>query len=100
MSAEVEIKIAEYSDVILIPVAAIVENESGTYCWVKRAGSLDRQRIILGDSNEIFSIVTEGLKEGDEVVLNAAFLETPTGATDASVESEASNEPIASNDKA
>lgn len=73
MSAEVEVILAVYPDVLLIPVAAVVETENGIYCWVQ--GDIEpRKRLIeLGDSNDVFIEVTAGLKEGEEVVLN------PTG---------------------
>ncbi len=37
MSAEVEMLIARYEDVLTIPVAAVVETEQGDFCWVKTA---------------------------------------------------------------
>ena len=71
MSAEVEIIIAEYEDVLMIPVAAVVSLSSGDYCWVKTAeGATEQRAIILGDSNDVHTIISQGLKEGDEVVLN------------------------------
>ena len=78
MSAEVEITVAEYENVLLIPVAAVVETESGAFCWVKSAQGASRRRITLGDSNDVFSIVTDGISEGDEVMLNPAALEQPS----------------------
>ena len=78
MSAEVEITIAEYENVLLIPVAAFVETDSAAFCWVKSAGGVRRRRITLGDSNDVFSIVTDGISEGDEVLLNPAALEQPS----------------------
>ncbi|HBE67631.1 MAG TPA: hypothetical protein DDW52_05725 [Planctomycetaceae bacterium] len=72
MSAEVEIKVAEYENELLIPVAAIVETEDETYCWLKHSDGSKRQVIELGDTNNIYSVVTAGLKEGDEVLLNPA----------------------------
>ncbi|MFK8115449.1 MAG: efflux RND transporter periplasmic adaptor subunit [Rubripirellula sp.] len=75
MSADVEITVAEYQDVLLIPVAAIVEQDDKAFCWLQpTAGSKNlapiRKQIQIGDSNEIFSIVTDGLVEGDIVLLN------------------------------
>ncbi len=78
MSAEVEITVAEYENVLLIPVAAVVETESGAFCWVKSPNGAHRTGITLGDSNDVFSIVTDGLSEGDEVLLNPAALEQPS----------------------
>lgn len=78
MSAEVQIKIAEYENELLIPVAAIVEGENGAFCWVEGLDGLRRQSIVLADSNDVFSIVTDGLNEGDEVLLNPAAFEQPS----------------------
>ena len=81
MSAEVEILIARHEDVLTIPVAAIVETEKGNFCWVKTAQGPRRRTLGLGDSNDVFTVVEAGLKEGDEVVLNPlAFAEARTAA--------------------
>lgn len=77
MSAEVEITVAEYQDVLLIPVAAIVESENGTFCWVRSGQNALRRKITLGDSNNVFSIVVDGLQDGEEVLLNPAAWEQP-----------------------
>jgi len=77
MSAEVEITIAEYEDVLLIPVAAVVDTENGHFCWIRSPGGAHRQQISLGDSNDIFTVVTDGVSEGDEVLLNPSALEQP-----------------------
>lgn len=74
MSAEVEVTIAEYEDVLTIPVASIVKAEEGVHCWVKTSEGSERRKIVLGDSNDIFTIVKEGLQEGEEVVLNPVAL--------------------------
>ena len=82
MSAEVEVIIARYQDVLKIPVAAIVESEDAHYCWLKTVDGAQRRPIVLGDSNDVFTIVEQGLKEGDEVVLNPlAFEATQRTAT-------------------
>jgi len=70
MSADVEILIARHEDVLKIPVAAVVDTDTGNYCWVKTAEGPQQRSIKLGDSNDVFTVVELGLKEGDEVVLN------------------------------
>ncbi|RMF37661.1 MAG: HlyD family efflux transporter periplasmic adaptor subunit [Planctomycetota bacterium] len=99
MSAIVDVVLAEYHDVLTVPVACIVETPAGFLVWVKTATGVERRRVELGDTNDEFTIVTSGLAEGDEVVLNpTAFLEEaklqalrtdPQGAE----ESEAQQEP-------
>ena len=70
MSAEVEILVAEHKDVLMIPVAAVVETENGGYCWVATAKGPEQRPLKLGDSNDVFTVVKAGSKEGDEVLLN------------------------------
>lgn len=79
MSAEVEVVIATHRDVLTIPVAAIVEIEDESYCWVVTPEGTKQRKIVLGDTNDVFTIVKEGLEEGDEVALNPhAFVKIPT----------------------
>jgi HlyD family secretion protein len=70
MSAEVEVIMAEHQDVLNIPVAAVIETETESLCWVLTETGVERRSITLGDSNDVFIIIESGLKEGDEVVLN------------------------------
>ena len=70
MSAEVEVIIARHEDVLTIPVAAVVETAEGDFCWVKTADGAQRRSLALGDTNNMFTVVKEGLKEGDQVMLN------------------------------
>jgi len=76
MSAEVEVILDRHTDVLTIPVAAVVQTEEEDFCWVKTAEGQQRRSLRLGDSNDQFIVVGAGVKEGDEVVLNPlAFLE-------------------------
>ena len=76
LSAEVEVVIAEHSDVLTIPVAAVIESGDEQSCWVKQDMEYRRRELKLGDSNDLFVVVQSGLKEGDEVVLNPmAFID-------------------------
>jgi HlyD family secretion protein len=78
MSAEVEVLIARHDNVLTVPVAAVAESEEeGSYCWVKTADGLRRRVLVLGDSNGVFTVVKEGLDEGDEVVLNPLAVRAP-----------------------
>ncbi|MEZ6134239.1 MAG: hypothetical protein R3C53_04925 [Pirellulaceae bacterium] len=74
MSAEVEVILAVHPDVLLIPVAAVVETEDGVFCWVQGEIEPEKRLIELGDSNDVFIEVLAGLKEGEEVILNPAAL--------------------------
>ena len=79
MSAEIEVILDRYVDVLTIPVAAVVETAAGDFCWVETAEGPVRRPLQLGDSNDSFIVVEAGLKKGETVVLNALALldETP-----------------------
>ncbi|TKJ36301.1 MAG: hypothetical protein CEE38_12875 [Planctomycetes bacterium B3_Pla] len=70
MSAEVEVILDRHTDVLTIPVAAVVETSHGNFCWVKTAEGAKRRSLQLGDTNDVFTVVEAGLQEGDEVVLH------------------------------
>jgi multidrug efflux pump subunit AcrA (membrane-fusion protein) len=93
MSAEVEVLIARYEDVLRIPVAAVVETEEGNFCWVKTPQGAQRRMLGLGDSNDVFTVVEKGLKEGDQVVLNPLAFEEPTAAVRKTLDQATPQEP-------
>lgn len=70
MSAEVEIIVAEYEDVLQIPVAAIVDSSVGPVCFVETEVGVEQRPLVLGDSNDVHTIVKGGVKEGEQVILN------------------------------
>ena len=70
MSAEIENVLSKHNDVILLPVAAVLELENGFYCWVKSGESVVKRALKLGDSNDIFIVINDGIKVGEDVVLN------------------------------
>jgi len=74
MSAEVQVILDRYADVLTIPVAAVVETTEGDFCWVKTVEGAKRRLLQLGDTNDSFIVVKAGLKEGEEVVLNPLAL--------------------------
>jgi hypothetical protein len=70
MTAEVEILVADLKDVITLPVATIVEQRGQFYCWVKTPEKIERRPLVLGHSNDEFVEVKDGVREGEEVILN------------------------------
>lgn len=76
MSAIVVVVLAKHDDVLTIPVTAIVESGSDFYCWVQTESVVKRRVIKLGDSNDEFTVVHDGLTEGEQVILNPlAFID-------------------------
>jgi multidrug efflux pump subunit AcrA (membrane-fusion protein) len=70
MSVGVEVIMARHEDVLLIPVAAVLETKAGFACWVSSKGKSQRRPLQLGDSSNMFIVVEDGLQEGDEVILD------------------------------
>jgi HlyD family secretion protein len=76
MSAVVDIVLAEHTDILKVPVAAVIGTEEGFFCWVSNGEKVEMRKVELGDTNDEFTVVKAGLKEGDQVVLNpTAFIE-------------------------
>jgi HlyD family secretion protein len=70
MSADVEVVMEQHTDVLTLPVAAVLETVEGDFCWIKTADGAERCSLQLGDTDDSFIVIKAGLKEGDEVVLN------------------------------
>lgn len=70
MTSEVEVILAEHSDVLTVPVAAVLDLNQQYLCWVQTPDGPQRRTLELGDTNDQFIVVKSGLNEGDEVILN------------------------------
>lgn len=70
MSAVVDVVLAKHENVLTIPVASIVEGKDGFTCWVETAHGAKQRVLRLGDTNDEFSVVQDGLAEGELVILN------------------------------
>jgi HlyD family secretion protein len=69
-SAEVEIQIGRCRDVLAIPSEAVDVDDDGSICFVVGPSGLERREITPGGSTPDLIEVTDGLKEGESVVLN------------------------------
>ena len=70
MSAEVEILVERHEDVLLLPVAAVVQRQEEFHCWVKTADKVEMKPLVVGASDDQFMIVKDGVSAGEEIVLN------------------------------
>jgi HlyD family secretion protein len=70
MSAEVEIVVAKYQDVLTIPVAAVLEQHGHFHAWVETDEGPEKRTLKLGESNDQFIVVETGVREGERVVLS------------------------------
>jgi multidrug resistance efflux pump len=74
LTAEVKIRVARESDAIQVPVTAVLEHASKTYCILPGETGWEVRDVKLGGTNEKFVVVREGLSPGETVALGAAAL--------------------------
>jgi HlyD family secretion protein len=74
MTAVAEIHIDYLKDILCVPVQAIVQRRNDTWCYVAENNRLKRQSVKLGQTNDKFVQVCEGLSEGDQLVLNPSAI--------------------------
>ena len=70
MSAIVDVVLAKHENALTIPVASIVEGKDGFVCWIETEQGVKKRAIRLGDTNDEFSVVLDGLAEGEKIILN------------------------------
>ncbi len=66
MSAKVDIITNEFEDVLSIPIEAVFERDDTTIVYSKGG---DKIEVTLGERNDMSVIISDGLKEGDEISL-------------------------------
>jgi RND family efflux transporter MFP subunit len=70
LTTTTEILVSDYRDALYIPVAAVFLDElDQTIAYVRRLGSVAPAPIVLADSSDRVAIVSQGLEEGQEVLL-------------------------------
>ncbi|MHB8864834.1 MAG: efflux RND transporter periplasmic adaptor subunit [Pirellulaceae bacterium] len=80
MTAVTELHIDYLEDILSVPVQAIVQRRDETWCYVADQGRVRQQPVKLGQTNDKFVEIVEGLQEGEQIVLNSASIlrEEPT----------------------
>lgn len=71
MTAEVKILAKELPDVLLVPVQAVAELEGEHYAYVVSGKNVERKAVKVGENNEKYVEVREGLAEGEQIALDA-----------------------------
>jgi RND family efflux transporter MFP subunit len=71
MTAEARIMVGEIDNVIVVPVQAIAEHKGEFYAFVDEPGGIHRRKVKTGENNETHVQVLDGLKEGEQVALDA-----------------------------
>ncbi|MGO9466579.1 MAG: efflux RND transporter periplasmic adaptor subunit [Isosphaeraceae bacterium] len=93
MTAEVDIAMPRREQVLAVPAGAVALDDGHEVCFVVHEDGLERREVKLGQVTRDMAEVTEGLTEGEQVVLNPssneeAEFETPKGGTHESTTSQ------------
>jgi RND family efflux transporter MFP subunit len=71
MTAEVKIHVNHLRDVLLVPIQAVAEKDGEYSGFVVMGQSVERRRVLIGENNEKFVEIRQGLAEGENVALDA-----------------------------
>jgi RND family efflux transporter MFP subunit len=74
MTAVVDIHAASLTNIVAVPVQAIIQIESENWIYVEEKGKPVRRCVTLGQTNTRFVEVRSGLDEGERVVLNPSAI--------------------------
>ncbi|HHV19677.1 MAG TPA: efflux RND transporter periplasmic adaptor subunit [Thermoanaerobacterales bacterium] len=69
-SASVEITVEEKRSVILLPLECVIEGEDGKQVMIVKDGEISEREVKTGIENELYTEITQGLNEGEEVLQN------------------------------
>jgi HlyD family secretion protein len=69
ITAHVEIQVEHLKDVLYVPIHAIASENGEHYCFLPEAEGFERRAVKLGKNNLHYVVVTDGLQEGDHVLL-------------------------------
>jgi HlyD family secretion protein len=79
MSAKVEIIVAQLQDVLSVPVQSVANRQGQKLCYVRTSAGVQSIPVVTGAFNETFVQITEGLTEGQKVMLNPPRLLSDEG---------------------
>lgn len=68
MNGDVEIFLRKKTDVLTVPIAAIMEREEKTYVWLVEKGRAKKTEVEIGALSDQKAEITKGLKEGDKII--------------------------------
>lgn len=77
MTAQVKIDLESYKDVLLLPLSALGEEISPQLYDVDvlNNGNVDKHQVKIGNRNDVYAEVLEGLKEGEQVITSRSSAE-------------------------
>ena len=75
LQATILLSTANKTDVLTLPVDAIIREEQGTHVWIELDSGRYEPRMVTTGTEDFDKVeITEGLEEGDKVVVTGAYL--------------------------
>jgi multidrug efflux pump subunit AcrA (membrane-fusion protein) len=71
MSAKVDIRVKELTNVVYVPIQAVVPINGKQVCYLANGHTPEEREVEVGDFNDEFIEIKKGLKEGERVLLRA-----------------------------
>jgi len=71
MTGEVKVLVDRLSDVLMVPVQAVAESEGRHVAFIVGPGGVEPRTVVVGENNEKFVVIKDGLVEGERVTLDA-----------------------------
>src|SRR5262245_15650818 len=68
MTTTVRIAIDTRRQVLALPIRAVRRQDGKTFVWIRRGGAIERRWVTTGTRDEMYWEITDGLREGDEVL--------------------------------
>ncbi|AZR74083.1 hypothetical protein BBF96_12160 [Anoxybacter fermentans] len=70
LSVSAEIIVGQAKDQLIIPITSVIQKKDGAYVLKKVGDKFKPTRVITGISNDVMISVLDGLKEGDQIIIN------------------------------
>ena len=88
VTSKVEIHVAEFEDVLQVPIHAVFPEGGSHFCFVYADGKIKKTSVEVGRNNSHRVEVKSGVAEGDRVLLYDPRLDSEVGAEEAGSEAE------------
>jgi HlyD family secretion protein len=82
MTAHVEIALNRRDNVLAVPVEAVTQEDGREICYVAHEDGLERREVKLGEGTQDFLEISNGLHEGEQVVLKPVLSEVEQDTND------------------
>ena len=75
MTAQVEVFLDRKESVLGVPPEAVARQDGREVCFVVHEDGLERRQVKLGHSTQNILEISEGLSEGEQIVMNPALVD-------------------------